>query len=165
MIDENATGRRWKTLRIGRDRDPEPESVEPERPTGTFLGSGASFEGTLHLQGDFRIDVAFRGELKTDGTLTVGESGSVEGAIHAREVEIYGAVVGNVFARRLLVLNSGARLYGDIETACLEVQRHAFFQGATVMTRPQASSLAASHHPVVSPASTGPARLSSSRQR
>ena len=55
-------------------------------------------------------------------------------------------------------------IVGERILGVLDVQRHAFFQGATVMTRPQASSLAATHHPVVSPASTTP-RLSSSRQR
>ena len=139
MSNRRVLGSRWKTIRTRGDGVPAPECAEPEVPTGTFIGSGARFEGTLHLRGDFRIDSEFQGELKTDGTLTVGEEGSVEGDIHAREVEIRGAVVGNVFARRQLVLCAGARLHGDVETACLEVQRHAFFRGTTAMTRPLAS--------------------------
>lgn len=97
------------------------------------------FEGTLKLKGDFRIDTEFRGELRTDGTVVVGPLGSIEGDIVARQVEIEGAVVGNITARRLCILRSSARLHGDIQTACVEIERHAFFQGGTRMTQPIAT--------------------------
>ena len=115
-----------------------PELTAPERPAGTFIESGALFEGTLRLRGDFRIDSEFRGELTTDGTIVVGPAGSVVGDVRAREVEIFGAVVGNVTARRQLVVHAHARLHGDIETACLEIEKYAFFRGKTSMTEPQA---------------------------
>ena len=104
---------------------------------GTFIGNGALFEGTLTLRGDFRIDTEFRGELETDGTITIENSGSVVGSIRAREVVIRGAVVGNVIAPRQLTLESTGKLHGDIETACLEIQKHAVFQGTTSMSQPQ----------------------------
>jgi cytoskeletal protein CcmA (bactofilin family) len=105
---------------------------------GTFIGSGAVFEGVLTLKGDFRIDTEFRGELETDGTVTVGLDGAVVGTIRAREVVIAGAVMGNISAVRQLIVESTGKLHGDIETACLEIQKHAFFKGNTVMTQPQA---------------------------
>jgi cytoskeletal protein CcmA (bactofilin family) len=111
---------------------------EPRESSGTFIGAGALFEGTLSLQGDFRIDSEFRGELCTDAKIVVGPKGSVVGDLKAREIEVFGAVVGNVSARRQMILHAGARLHGDIETACLEVERHAFFQGGTKMNEPQA---------------------------
>lgn len=106
---------------------------------GTFIGNGALFEGTLTLRGDFRIDTEFRGELETDGTITIEASGSVVGSIRAREVIIRGAVVGNVTAPRQLIVESMGKLHGDIETACLEIQKHAFFQGSTSMSQPQST--------------------------
>ncbi len=128
----------WTSVSAGETpRQPE-ETVTPSRTSGTFIGAGALFEGTLSLQGDFRIDSEFRGELTTDGKIVVGPQGSVVGDVRAREVEILGAVVGDVSARRQMVLHSGARLHGNIETACLEIQRHAFFQGGTKMNEPQA---------------------------
>lgn len=139
MSDRSGKGSRWKAIKTEGAGAPTPERAPSPGPTGTFIGSGARFEGTLHLKGDFCIDSEFHGELETDGTLTVGEEGSVEGQIRARNVEIRGAVVGDVFARRLLVLCAGARLHGDIETACLEVHRNAFFKGTTEMTHPEAS--------------------------
>jgi cytoskeletal protein CcmA (bactofilin family) len=115
----------------------EPRDAPPV--SGTFISSGAIFEGTLTLKGDFHIDTEFRGELETDGTITIGPNGSVVGGIRGREVVIQGAVVGNVTAPRQLVVEAAGKLHGNIETACLEIQKHAFFQGSTTMTLPQAS--------------------------
>jgi cytoskeletal protein CcmA (bactofilin family) len=148
-MDETTT-RSWKKLRPSDTRAEAADSGGAEVTTsqpaksvsGTFIGSGAVFEGTLTLKGDFRIDTEFRGELTTDGTVVVGRGGSVEGNISARQVEIQGAVVGDVTARRLFILRAGGHLHGDIETACLEIERHAFLRGRTKMTRPHADSLA-----------------------
>jgi cytoskeletal protein CcmA (bactofilin family) len=128
----------WKSVNPKGSPAPEPEETPTVRQAGTFIGSGALFEGTLSLKGDFCIDSEFRGELCTEGKIVVGPGGSVVGNIRAREVEVQGAVVGNVCARRLLILHEGSRVHGDLETACLEIERHAFFQGATKMTEPQA---------------------------
>ena len=147
MGSRDKLGSNWKTIALGSDTASALSQPAGGPATGTFIGSDARFEGTLQLRGDFRIDSEFRGEIKTDGTLTVGETGSVEGDIHARQVEIRGAVVGDVFARRQLVVYSEARLHGNVETACLEIRRHAFFQGTTAMTRPQASTRAATSDP------------------
>ncbi len=127
----------WKSVKV----EAETEAAEETATTyhsGTYIGSGALFEGTLSLSGDFRIDSEFRGEICTDGKIVIGPTGSVVGDLRAREVEVQGAVVGNVAARRQMILRAGARLHGDIETACLEIERHGFFQGGTKMTEPQA---------------------------
>ena len=151
MGDEWSIRGRWKSLEIG-GRDPEkiaPQAdAEPDPPSevsdvarpmaGTFIGAGALFQGTLRLKGDFCIDSEFHGCLSTEGSLTVGPSGSVEGDIRAREVIVAGAVVGDIVARSQLILRSGARLHGNVETACLEIERHAYFNGRTSMTRPHA---------------------------
>ena len=150
----------WESFQVGREPaeaspDVEAPAAEPSRPsavTGTFIGSGALFEGTLSLKGDFCIDSDFHGALATEGTLTVGPAGSVQGDIQAREVIVEGAVVGNISARRQLILRSSARVHGDIETACLEIERHAFFQGATQMTRPYADPRPTPSEDAVAPA-------------
>jgi cytoskeletal protein CcmA (bactofilin family) len=151
MSIESALQRGWKNIGLADGADAEETPAPPSQPLGTFIGSDALFEGRLVLRGDFRIDSEFRGELSTDGTIVVGPSGSVVGDIVAREVEIFGAVVGDVSARRQLVLHPGSRLHGGIETACLEIQKHAFFSGTTTMTEPQA----ASRQPSTPPADVG----------
>jgi cytoskeletal protein CcmA (bactofilin family) len=143
-VDATKT-RTWKNLHPARARASAEgaEDAASQQASATFIDSGAVFEGTLELSGDFHIDSEFRGEIETDGEIVVGPSGSVEGNIRARQVVIQGAVVGTVAARRLFVLRSGGRLHGDVETACLEIEKHAFFQGTTRMTRPQSTSRSA----------------------
>jgi cytoskeletal protein CcmA (bactofilin family) len=143
MADYGSIRRQWNRIQLA-EASVEPCAVADERPSeesasgGTFIASGAIFEGTLTLKGDFRIDTEFRGELETDGTITVGPEGTVVGNIRAREIVIRGAVVGNVFAPRQLIVEATGKLHGDIETACLEIQKHAFFKGSISMTKPQA---------------------------
>lgn len=146
-MDESRTGS-WRNFRLQRAQAEPEASIEEEsiatnsfeHASGTFFDAGATFEGNLKLTGDFRIDSEFRGELTTDGTILVGPSGSIEGNIEARQIEIEGAVVGNVTARRMLILRASGRLHGDIETACLEIEPRGFFQGGTKMLSPLADS-------------------------
>jgi cytoskeletal protein CcmA (bactofilin family) len=112
------------------------ESAE-EQLSQTFICEGARFEGTLRLgRQSLRIDCEFKGEIVTDGKVVIGQGGAIESDIRAREVVIYGAVVGNVSATRLLELRAGCRLHGDIETPCLQIDRQGFFVGNTKMARP-----------------------------
>jgi len=148
VADYESIRRHWNRIQIadspadaepGADSDAESSlSHASHSDGGTFIASGAVFEGTLTLKGDFRIDTEFRGELATDGTITVGPEGTVVGNIRAREIVIRGAVVGDVFAPRQLIVEPTGKLHGNIETACLEIQKHAFFKGNTSMTQPQA---------------------------
>ncbi len=144
MADYESIRQHWSHVglsnRSAGDADMADATACETSPTnGTFISSGAIFEGRLSLKGDFYIDTEFRGKLETDGTITIGPKGSVVGSIRGREVVIHGAVVGNVTAPRQLIVEATGKLHGNIETACLEIQKHAFFQGTTSMTLPQAS--------------------------
>ncbi len=150
MADDEATRPRWGRVQMADglvEADPDGEAdgrhTQTAVPRRTFIASGAVFDGTLKLRGDFVIDTEFRGELATDGMITIGPNGSVVGDIRAREVVIQGAVVGNVTAPRQLIVESSGRLHGDIETACLEIQKRAFFCGTTTMVEPLATRRAA----------------------
>ena len=136
----NPIERRW-TQKKAADVAVEVNQAEASDETSqTFICEGARFEGTLRLgRQNLRIDCEFKGEIVTDGRVIVGQGGAVESNIRAREVVIYGAVVGDVFATRLLELRAGGKLHGDIETPCLQVDRHGFFNGITKMARPEAT--------------------------
>jgi cytoskeletal protein CcmA (bactofilin family) len=124
----------------------------------TFIDCGAELEGTLRLRDDFRIDGEFRGAIESEATVIVGEAAALEAHVRAREVIIGGAVVGNVVASRQLILRAGARLHGDVETPCLQIEKGAFFNGRTTMVHPEAA-LRAKTRP------TGPDERPASRSR
>ena len=133
----------WKRVRspedaAGEEQAPtdDVESAEDTTVGGTFFHPGVVFEGNLSLQGDFVVESEFHGQLETDGRITIGLEGSVEGGLRAREVVIRGAVVGDVRAERSLVLESTGRLHGDVETPCLEIAKHGYFAGRSTMIEP-----------------------------
>ena len=138
----NPIEKRWTQMRAA---DGAPEQTQPvegasNEESQTFICEGAHFEGTLSLgRQNLRIDCEFRGEIVTDGKVVIGQGGAIESDIRAREVVIYGAVVGDVYASRVLELRAGGKLHGDIETPCLQVERHGFFNGVTRMARPEAT--------------------------
>jgi cytoskeletal protein CcmA (bactofilin family) len=155
MSAQERPQRRWMRQVI---ETPEPPPAAPAPVMRTFIDPGAVFEGTLRLREDLRIECEFRGRIDCEGTLVVGPTGCVEGDIRAREVEISGAVVGNVVAPRQLVLRAGARLHGDVETACLEIEKHAFFNGRTVMVQPLAALRAQTEPRAPEPAPADPVK-------
>jgi cytoskeletal protein CcmA (bactofilin family) len=132
--------REWLKRPIGGTGDaetPGSAGAEPTEMTRTFIDQGAAFAGTLRLHESLRLDAEFRGAIESEGTVVIGETAGVEADIRAREVVILGAVVGNVVATRQLTIRSGGRLHGDVETPCLEIEKHAFFNGRTTMARPE----------------------------
>jgi len=94
----------------------------------TLIGEGCEFEGNLSLSTATRIDGRIKGNIKCEGTLVIGETGSVEGNIRCNEVIIFGAVNGNVEANRI-ELRGGSKLTGDIKTNVLVVEEGAFYTG------------------------------------
>jgi len=99
--------------------------------------------GKLALARPLVIEGEFRGAIECESSVLVSEGGSVVAMIRARTVVIRGAVVGNVFASREVVIHAGARLHGDVETPSLVVESGAFFIGHTRMYRPEQEARAA----------------------
>ena len=140
-MSQQDKGRDWVRRSIDRSGEAAASGYqEPPGTTagfGTFIDQGVDFVGTLRLNGPFRIDSEFRGEIISCDKVIVGEDAGIEADIRAREVVICGAVVGNVTASRQLTIRSTGRLHGDAETPSLEIERGAFFNGRTSMVRPE----------------------------
>ena len=151
----------WTRLPLGRTSEAMSDApvAEPSAALRTFIDPGASFEGKLRLNEDLLIECEFRGEIESDARVIIGESAGVEAQIRAREVEIRGAVVGDVVATRQLTLRAGGRLHGAVETPCLEIEKHAFFNGSTTMVRPEVALRARAVEPEPSEVSIAPPKL------
>jgi cytoskeletal protein CcmA (bactofilin family) len=112
----------------------EPGASEPDI---SRIERGAEMNGRLVADQSLCIEGEFRGEIESADSVFVSETGSVEGPVRARTLEIHGAVVGNVVASREVVIFATGRLHGDIETPSLVVLRGATFNGRTRMYRPE----------------------------
>jgi cytoskeletal protein CcmA (bactofilin family) len=133
-------------LNFGRGRDGEDDvTTRPVSTAGAaaggltaFIDQGSEFEGKLSFRDTVRIDGRFRGEIASENTLIVGESGEIEATIRSNTVAISGSVDGDVHAARKVVLHKTARVTGNITTPCLMVEEGAVVNGTFKMTSPDA---------------------------
>ena len=93
-----------------------------ERAT-SFLGPGAFFEGKLSFADTAHIDGHFRGDVRADGTLVVGESGVVESeTIAVHTLVVRGSVVGSVEAKQGVRVTATGSLAGRVTTPRFAVE-------------------------------------------
>jgi cytoskeletal protein CcmA (bactofilin family) len=98
-----------------------------------FIDQGSEFEGKLSFRDTVRIDGKFRGEIASENSLIVGESGDIDAEIHSKTVSISGTVHGNVIAQEKVVLHKTAQVHGDIEAPTLVVEEGAKVTGKITM--------------------------------
>ncbi len=103
----------------------------------TILGESSAFEGKLTFEGTVRIDGRFKGEIRTQGTLIIGQSAELEADIKAATVVVHGLLRGDVTASESLTIQAPARVYGNLSTPTLTVERGAFFEGHCGMSGAQ----------------------------
>jgi len=113
-----------------------------------FIDQGSEFEGKLSFKDTVRIDGHFRGEISSENTLIVGDSGTVEATIRSQHVVISGTVNGDVVAAGSLVLHKSAHLEGNVQTPHLTIEDGAIFNGTVSMKVAGASASKSDLHAV-----------------
>ncbi len=98
-----------------------------------FIDQGSEFSGKLLFKDTVRIDGRFEGEISSENTLIVGESGKVQATIKSEVVIISGEVRGDVVAPGQVTLHRTARMFGNIETARLLIEDGAQLNGQVKM--------------------------------
>jgi cytoskeletal protein CcmA (bactofilin family) len=99
-----------------------------------FIDQGSEFEGKLSFKDTVRIDGCFRGEITSQNTLVVGETGEIMATVRSRNVIVSGTVTGNVFATEKIVLHKSARVEGDIEAGSVAIEEGAVLNGKITMS-------------------------------
>ncbi|MFI5314274.1 MAG: polymer-forming cytoskeletal protein [Myxococcota bacterium] len=105
----------------------------------TFLDSGTSFEGKISFTGAVRIDGHFRGTASADGTLIVGETGTIDAKLEVRELIVLGSVVGEVTAKQRVEVGPQGRIDGVLRTPRLRVADGAQVSARIEMGEPAAT--------------------------
>ena len=103
-----------------------------------FIDQGSEFEGKLSFKDTVRIDGRFSGEISSENTLIVGETGEIQASIQSTTVVISGMVTGDINATRQVVLHKTGRLQGDVKTPSLVMEEGAVINGSVTMGRPEA---------------------------
>ncbi len=129
-------------MAFGRERIEEVVSkpITPSQaPTGgltAFIDQGSSFEGKLSFKDTVRIDGHFTGEITSENTLIIGETGEIQANIRSKTVIISGSVSGDVEAGTKVVLHKTARVQGNLETPSLMIEEGAALNGVVSMPLP-----------------------------
>ncbi len=114
-----------------------------------LLGRGTRFEGKLYFEGRVRIDGLFKGEIKSDDTLIIGDGAEVHAEIDVATVIVRGgAVHGNVRASQAIEIHSPGKLIGNINSPSVYIERGVEFQGSCRMDVTDDEQIAAEARPV-----------------
>lgn len=108
----------------------------------SLISQDITFEGGISGEGELHVDGVIRGDVRA-GRLTLGDTGHIEGTVHAETVDIRGRVIGSITAKQVRLFGT-AYVDGDITHEQLSVETGAFFQGRSLkFQRPTPVALAA----------------------
>jgi len=99
-----------------------------------LLGRGTRFEGKLHFEGAVRIDGAFKGEIRSDDVLVIGDGAEIDAQIDVAVVIVRGGTVkGDIRARRSIELHVPARVEGSLHAPEVMLEKGVQFEGTCRM--------------------------------
>jgi cytoskeletal protein CcmA (bactofilin family) len=99
----------------------------------TLIGKASRVHGDLEFAGGLHLDGSIAGNVRADpsqdSSLSVSETGSIEGNVEAVDVMLSGAVKGDIVARGRVVLGATARVQGNVYYGVIEMTLGAQIMG------------------------------------
>lgn len=95
----------------------------------TVVGPSVKIQGDLNSEGNIRIEGSVVGKVQTTQSVHVGEAAVIQADMQAGNAIIAGQVQGNIKVSGNLILQSTAKIHGDIACAILRVEDGALFTG------------------------------------
>ncbi len=107
---------------------------EPRQPRiDTLIGKSARLQGDLEFAGGLHLDGHIAGNVTavpgTTSSLSVSETGGIEGAVEVPNIMLNGTVRGDIYARGRLVLGANARVEGSVSYGVIEMTLGAQIMG------------------------------------
>ena len=99
-----------------------------------YLGVDALFKGRLTFEGNVRIDGKFEGQVNTNDTLIIGETGDVIADIEAGIVICKGKMKGTIIASQKIEMHPASKIIGNVQTPALNIELGAVLDGNCDMT-------------------------------
>jgi len=115
---------------------------DPQTRVDTLIGKSVRVQGDVEFQGGLHLDGRIVGSVRSDeareATLSVSETGFIEGTVQVSNVLLNGAVKGDIRARERVVLGATARVEGSVYYGTIEMTLGAQIKGKLVRLPPQA---------------------------
>jgi cytoskeletal protein CcmA (bactofilin family) len=99
-----------------------------------YMGEDTVFKGSLNFDGTVRIDGKFEGQVFTDDTLIVGETGNLIAEISAGTIICMGRIEGTLLASKKVEIHANSRVIGNIKSPALYVELGGVLDGTCDMT-------------------------------
>ena len=99
-----------------------------------YMGEDTVFNGLLNYSGTVRIDGKFEGQVITEDTLIIGETGHLMAEISAGTIICMGYVEGNLMASQKIEIHSTSKVVGNIKSPALNIELGGVFDGTCDMT-------------------------------
>jgi cytoskeletal protein CcmA (bactofilin family) len=116
-------------------RDLKQSRIETLIGKATRVHGDVEFVGGLHLDG--HIAGGVRSDVSPDSSLSVSETGSIDGGVEVPNVELHGQIRGDIHARVRIVLGATARVEGNIYYGIIEMTLGAQIIGKLVRLAPE----------------------------
>lgn len=104
----------------------------------TSLGADAEVTGRLSFNAPTRIDGKLHGDVKCTDLLVIGETGTVDGNVHATELVVLGRIHGDIRGAHRVEIGPRGRVNGTIETQALAVREGGRLDAACRVVSPRA---------------------------
>jgi cytoskeletal protein CcmA (bactofilin family) len=112
------------------NRDSKPVRIDTLIAKSVHIHGDLEFAGGLHLDGQVAGDV--RADLTTPASLSVSDTGSIEGSVQVTDLVLHGAVRGDIVARGRVILGASARVEGNVYYGVIEMTLGAQITGKLV---------------------------------
>jgi cytoskeletal protein CcmA (bactofilin family) len=99
-----------------------------------YMGEDTVFNGSLNFNGTVRIDGKFDGQVVTDDTLIIGETGNLTAEISAGTIICMGHVEGTLIAAKKVEIHENSRVVGNIKSPALYIELGGVLDGTCEMT-------------------------------
>ena len=100
-----------------------------------FIDRGVRIQGELIFENTFRIDGNFRGTIRSDDMLIIGDQGQVDAEIEVGSLSVSGIVKGKIHARERLEVQKGGKVFADVSTPALFIEEGGVLQGSCAVER------------------------------
>jgi cytoskeletal protein CcmA (bactofilin family) len=99
-----------------------------------YMGEDTFFNGSLNFEGTVRIDGKFEGQVTTEDTLIVGETGHLKAEISAGTVVCMGRIEGTVVASKKVEIHSTSKVKGNVKSPAIYIELGGVLDGSCDMT-------------------------------
>ncbi len=107
----------------------------------TLIGKAASLQGDLQFAGGLHLDGRITGNVTaqpgTASSLSISETGVVEGVVTVPSIMLNGTVKGDIYAPERLVLGATARIQGNVHYGVIEMTLGAEIMGKLTQVLPE----------------------------